>query len=631
MAGVKNYPKTDAMKIYKKYKDTAPEDTINTITNILFRIGILLKTDSFVNDNLHYCRVNIGNLDLNRFNIGTNGKGKTYEYSVASGYAEFMERLQNRHLSHNKNMFLGTSGYLKTLPQSSKYVQTIHERKLLLDFEYDEREQLWPITKVIEYWAHELMLLYNIPTIEELKEFIANTLCVSESLMIPAYDVSQKKDVYIPIDLISYAVGSNGMCAGNSETEAILQGICEIFERYVISEIYYKRITPPTIPLNEFYGTPVYEMIMSLVEDNNYDIIIKDCSLGLKLPAIGVIIIDKKNMRYKFKIGSDFVPHIALERCLTELYQSRVGFIGLPMDFSWDIDNHGNSIPIEKNDINFKKVLIDSSGSWPDSILYKQPSYEFSGFDSLLGLDDGDDLRFSINLIKDLGYNIYVRNNTISEFPTYFIIIPGMSQTTRDKRYYTFRYQNNHLKNLGLMKRLNLLDEIEIKNLIDAIVFTQDNYQNNDIISDCILPNNDDDLSSMNINILLCMLYYRNKEYSESKLYLDKFLSEQSVNYPYYEAISMYISLKYLKKLKKDDTENIINNLYGELITSEIINDMSDPNNIFKDYDLPTCFECERCKIADTCRIFDLLGIEKKLNILSVENRISFKQNLNID
>lgn len=27
--------------------------------------------------------------------IGTNGKGGSYQYALASGYAEFMERLQN--------------------------------------------------------------------------------------------------------------------------------------------------------------------------------------------------------------------------------------------------------------------------------------------------------------------------------------------------------------------------------------------------------------------------------------------------------------------------------------------------------------------------------------------------------
>lgn len=30
------------------------------------------------------------------FNIGTNGKGRSYDFSLASGYAEFMERFQNR-------------------------------------------------------------------------------------------------------------------------------------------------------------------------------------------------------------------------------------------------------------------------------------------------------------------------------------------------------------------------------------------------------------------------------------------------------------------------------------------------------------------------------------------------------
>ena len=189
------------MKKYKKYKEISPENTINNITNILFKIGVLLKISPSVNDNLHCCHVSIGNHELDQLNIGTFGKGKSYGYSVASGYAEFMERLQNRYLSlslYKDHMYYGSKKFVNSLPQTSEYVRVINEKKLLLDFEYDEREQIWHIDKIIDHWAHELTLLYNIDSQSEIKGFITEVLDIAESLMVPAYDVLNARETYIP-------------------------------------------------------------------------------------------------------------------------------------------------------------------------------------------------------------------------------------------------------------------------------------------------------------------------------------------------------------------------------------------------------------------------------------------------
>ena len=79
----------------KKYKAEAPICTIGKIRKILSDIGILLLEQHLIHDNFSSCRVTFGNNGLDKLNIGTNGKGRTFEYSLASGYAEFMERLEN--------------------------------------------------------------------------------------------------------------------------------------------------------------------------------------------------------------------------------------------------------------------------------------------------------------------------------------------------------------------------------------------------------------------------------------------------------------------------------------------------------------------------------------------------------
>lgn len=72
-------------------KDKKPEETVQIIKDILKRNGIDTKVLREMNfeDLWFSCRIEF--TDLN--DKGTNGKGITYEYALASGYAEFMERL----------------------------------------------------------------------------------------------------------------------------------------------------------------------------------------------------------------------------------------------------------------------------------------------------------------------------------------------------------------------------------------------------------------------------------------------------------------------------------------------------------------------------------------------------------
>ena len=171
------------------------------------------------------------------------------------------------------------------------------------------------------------------------------------------------------------------------------------------------------------------------IEKKGYEIIIKDCSLGKGLPVYGAIIIDKQNHLYNFKLGSDFVPYIAVDRCLNEAYQSTKGFIGLPIDFSWT-NNQKNTLNEEVVNSNYHRILESSSGIWPLSIFSPIPSYEYTGENPTWGISNDSDLQYCFNIVEQLGFNIYIRNNSITDFPTYYIIIPGMNQVLFSRKAY---------------------------------------------------------------------------------------------------------------------------------------------------------------------------------------------------
>ena len=81
------------------YKDASPEVTVNRIRTLLEKVGVRTREVLYENQGLSYSnRISLDNPGFETLDIGTNGKGMSYDFSMASGYAELMERLQNKFL-----------------------------------------------------------------------------------------------------------------------------------------------------------------------------------------------------------------------------------------------------------------------------------------------------------------------------------------------------------------------------------------------------------------------------------------------------------------------------------------------------------------------------------------------------
>ena len=76
----------------RRYKDAEPAETVKKLKNLLKELGIDVeekwsKESSVGTFSLRIC--------IKGTDIGQNGKGMTREFAMASGYAEFFERMQN--------------------------------------------------------------------------------------------------------------------------------------------------------------------------------------------------------------------------------------------------------------------------------------------------------------------------------------------------------------------------------------------------------------------------------------------------------------------------------------------------------------------------------------------------------
>ena len=76
------------------------------------------------------------------------------------------------------------------------------------------------------------------------------------------YDIFNKKYIDLPIKIINLLTHSNGLCSGNSKEEALVQGICEIFERYCYKEILFNEIPLANIKIEE---------VNKFLEENNLE------------------------------------------------------------------------------------------------------------------------------------------------------------------------------------------------------------------------------------------------------------------------------------------------------------------------------------------------------------------------
>jgi ribosomal protein S12 methylthiotransferase accessory factor len=596
----------------KKYKEAPPSDTVNKIRNILFELGIMTQETNISNGVFYSCRINLANDKLDVLNFGTNGKGSTYEYALASGYAEFMERLQNHMLFKKREH--AVRGFVEQLPQDSIFVKTLEERNLVCDFIYDNLEEIHDVKSTIEYCYNELSKMLFTDDKEELFQILNKEMGFENLILIPFYSVSYNEEKKIPLDLMLMTTGSNGMSAGNTYEEAVLQGICEIFERYAASEIFNKELTPPTIPNDFFIDKPVYKTLKYLEEETNYKVIIKDCSLGKELPVLGVIIIDQEKQLYNFKLGADFLIDIALERCLNEVHQGTVDFHGLSFKLFDSHEGDGVFSPEDYTFHNYKKIFVDGSGIWPASIFFSENSYDFKGVNANFGLSDKEDLKYCIELTHKLGYEVLIRNVSHLGFPAYYVIIPGMSQLATKKSDYNL-YKKS-INGTSLLKKIKSLNNKEIRILIDGY---EDNYH----VMKCdgykyfnsYLYNVDKDLLDLDIELLLFMLYYKIGEPLKAKQYLDIFLTEKNrIEYSYFFAISDYILFKDKRGYSQKNINDILSKVYGEEVAEEIVNDLSSPEDIFQYHDFPNCYNCEECSVVKSCRFFDLLDIEKKVH-----------------
>lgn len=365
-------------------------------------------------------------LHADSFGMGTNGKGSAPEYARASAYGEFMERLQN--------MFLLPLDRVTQEAMDAGGFSLFPDERLLTQDAVCYGEDSFSRGIVKDYYRGTLLLeCGKKERMRVLRDYGANVSLPDEKLITwPFYSVQEDRVVWIWRNY-AWEQGSNGMCAGNTPAEALVQGLSEIFERYAIQEVLAGNIIPPDIPPEEYL---CYDRISGLIREienaGPYRIQVKDCSLGKGLPVCAIVLLDMEKHRYRISFGGHPSLPVAIERCLTELVQG------------YDPRNSRQSdqylIPVSRDAakldpyINIVNMFANGMGVLPYVFWTDPPAHTYTPWKAVDGESNLHLLRRYVTLALSISEDVLIRDVSYLGFPAYQILVPGIGHPRVSRR-----------------------------------------------------------------------------------------------------------------------------------------------------------------------------------------------------
>lgn len=346
------------MKTYIPGKDAALEDSITHFQQRLANFDLEVNETSWLNPVPNVWSVHIQNKKCPL--CFANGKGASKKAALASALGEYFERLST-------NYFF-SDFYLGQKVANSDFVHYPTEKWFAITDDNRLPEGIL---------SPELLSFYDPDHELSARDLIdlqssnnARGICA-----LPFIQQSNQKTVYVPVNLIANLYASNGMSAGNSQNEARVQALSEIFERYVKNSIITQAISLPTIPNDVLNRYPNTVKSIASLEQEGFPIFCFDASLGGQFPVICVVLFNPDNGTCYASFGAHPDFGVALERTVTELLQGRsLKDLDVFSPPSFDNDDVADLSNLETH-------FIDSSGLISWDLFSQQADYAFVDWD----------------------------------------------------------------------------------------------------------------------------------------------------------------------------------------------------------------------------------------------------------
>ncbi len=533
-------------------KDKSPESTISMIKEILINLNVQIDEQHTIELKQLYSVI----LRIKGTGIGVNGKGVTLELAYASAYGELMERMQNLFLYPAFPNYPDPS----LLQDNAKFIVCPDEKSLSI-------EEVWK--KMPKKARRALFQAEN--------KWCQNNIADSKILMmqphrnrllcVPYYRCESMEVIDLPLSHVYLHYGTNGMCAGNTPEEALVQGISEIIERYVNFRVVSEEISLSDISREQLatHFSQSLESIRLIEASGQYEVTVKDCSLGMGLPVVAVILVDLRYSRYFLKFGAHPIISIALERALTEMFQGRkLARFNDFRDFQYS-----QSLEDTSSYQNMMSIFRNGAAFYPASV-FNSPKPQYprrSEHYSRVFKSNRECLAFLLDIISANNWDLYIRDCNYLGFPSYHLIIPSVSEvhTIQDCTYYRVGAFSKMSRKL---RDIQSLSEGELGEVADFLKKSGAMNGVSTSLADLTNPFTSESFKwkKMSCILLYVLICYRLEDYKEAHLYLSKCLSLSNITNPraarYYKCARDYIAAK-MRNDSPNKTEHILRRIYG--------------------------------------------------------------------
>lgn len=582
------------------YKDSHPIQTVNRIRHILEGLEIMPTEERWINNQNQSYSVR---LVINGTKIGVNGKGITPELALASAYAEFMERLQNQLLyplftyQRHDTALQMLNGFCSSPDEVYLSVSELMEKT-----DHSILENIFPVDLDEGESPDEYVRALSISTLHP---------DTGKLLCIPYYCINTDSLVYLPRNALICAYGTNGMCAGNTPEEALVQGLCEIIERYTNKMIVVNNLAPPEIPREYYSHFEQAELLKSLEKNKIIKCFVKDASLGEKLPAVCMAVINRALNKYFVKFASHIEFEVALERTLIELFQGRTierlekGDFMAPFVYLLDESY--------KTEENLSEIFGTGEGKYNNDFfgnLYSYPpNEEYYGSKNLKS--NKEYLRYLVKSLLKKRWHILVRDVSFLGFPAFHVIIPGVSELQKfDKK--NCIDANRKVRIAELLQDINTCTDKELREIAQFVEGEIEKYEHGSIADlTGVAYLEEFPWKKIRFNLFLCMLYLRIGDFKRAHFFMRRYISEieetdivlEAGGLEYYKCAGDYLALLTENGIENEEiTEKveILKQIYGDESISHVLESVR-PEKAFQVFEKLECPACPQCTLREFC------------------------------
>ena len=529
-------------------KDLPLEDTIANMSELLSELGMKIEVASWRNIVPGVWSLHLR--DAASHMCFTNGKGATKESALCSALGEFIERA-------SCNFFYNDQYFGEELANA--------------DFVHYPSEKWFPLTDddslptgLLDEHCLEIFdpegELQGSHLIDTNSGNVERGICA-----IPYVRQSDQETVYFPSNLIENLFLSNGMSAGNTLPEAMVQCLSEIFERAVKKDIIEQEIVLPDVPMSVLQTYPkILEGIQSL-EDNGFPIVVKDASLGGQFPVACVTLMNPRTGGVFASFGAHPSFEVALERSLTELLQGRSfeGLNDVPLPTF-------NSFAVSEPN-NFVEHFIDSTGVISWKFFSAKADYEFCEWDFSGSTEQERDRLLAI--LEGLGKEVYMAVFDDLGANAVRILVPDYSEVypvddliwDNTNKALLFREDILNLHSLdedALEALLERLEESEIDDYTDIRTLIGVEFDEN-------TP-----WGQLDVGELKLLLYLALRMHDEAKEQVQAFLSYNNNTVErglFYQAVNAVLEIALDDALEIDDYLVNLSRMFGDEVMANVI------------------------------------------------------------